>query len=225
MHHVSKISNIPRAIREEFNRRLDDGEENKKLLAWVNAQPEVTSMLEKDFEGQPITKQNLNKWKKSAFRNWQLRQSALEFTNDVLPDDLDPAVLERMSSKLMRFLQLRYAAVAGSLPAPSDDPEVELRRLSDLCNNLTAMRRGDLSAERLAIEQQRLALEKSRADQEMEQQFWEWTKRPDVQAKLYPHRDPEKHKRDVDRMLTHKLLGITTRDGEPEETPDPATLI
>jgi hypothetical protein len=222
---TSKIACLPRAVREELNRRLENLEKTKSILTWINSLPEVQAALAKEFNGEPIKQQNLDSWKKSAFRNWQLRQSALEFTNDALPDDLDPAVLERMSSKLMRFLQLRYAAVAGSLPAPSDDPEIELRRLSDLCNNLTAMRRGDLSAERLAIEQQRLTLEKSRADQEMEQQFWEWTKRPDVQAKLYPHRDPEKHKRDVDRMLTHKLLGITTWDGEPEETPDPATLI
>ena len=132
-----------------------------------------------------------------------------------------------MSAKLIRFLQFRYAAVAGSLPAPHEDPEVELRRLSDLCNNLTAMRRGDLSSERLAIEQQRLALEKSRAEKEMENLFWEWTRRPDVQAKLYPHRDPEQHKREVDRMLTHKLLGIPARHSNGDLTPaeDPAALI
>jgi hypothetical protein len=228
MQHVSKISKVPRDLRDEFNRRLEDGEENKKLLAWLNDQPEVQTMLKQDFDGLPITKQNLNKWKKSGFRNWQLRQAALDFTNDVLPDDdLDSDALEKMSAKLIRFLQLRYAAVAGSLPAPDEDPEVELRRLSDLCNNLTSMRRGDLSAERLAIEQQRLALEKSRAEKEMENIFWEWTKRPDVQAQLYPHRDPEQHKREVDRMLTHKLLGIAPRDTNGDSAPaeDPAILI
>jgi hypothetical protein len=89
------------------------------------------------------------------------------------------------------------------------------------------MRRGDLSAERLAIEQQRLALEKSRTEKEMENLFWEWTQRPEVQAKLYPHRDPEQHKREVDRMLTHKLLGIAPRDNNGDSAPaeDPAILI
>src|ERR1044071_2309812 len=104
MQHVSKISKVPRHLRDEFNRRLDDGEENKTLLDWLNGQPEVQAMLKQDFDGLPISKQNLNKWKKSGFRNWQLRQAALDFTNDALPDDdLDSAMLEKMSSKLIRF--------------------------------------------------------------------------------------------------------------------------
>ena len=87
------------------------------------------------------------------------------------------------------------------------------------------MRRGDLSAERLSIEQQRLALEKSRTSQEMEKQFWEWTKRPDIQEKLYPHRDPEKMRREVERMLNRRLLGIRDPGDLPDENADPAILI
>ena len=36
-----KIKGLPMAIREELNRRLQDGEEGKELLDWLNARPEV----------------------------------------------------------------------------------------------------------------------------------------------------------------------------------------
>ena len=222
---TSKIARLPRPLREEVNRRLDRAEQIKPIVEWLNSLPEVKTILDAEFGGEPIKRQNLDGWKKTGFRNWQLRQAALEFTQDALPDELDTAQLEKMSAKLIRCLQIRYAAVAGSLPPPDGDPDTELRRLSDLSNNLTAMRRGDLSAERLSIEQQRLALEKSRTKQEMEKTFWEWTKRPDIQEKLYPHRDPEKMRREVERMLNRRLLGIRDPGELPDENADPAILI
>ena len=222
---ISKIARFPRQIREQLNQRLDSSEKTRLILAWLNSLPEVQAILAAEFAGEPVKQQNLDGWKKTGFRNWQLRQAALEFTQDALPDELDTSQLEKMSAKLIRCLQIRYAAVAGSLPPPDEDPDTELRRLSDLSNNLTAMRRGDLSAERLAIEQQRLALEKSRTSQEMEKQFWEWTKRPDIREKLYPHRDPEKMRREGERMLNRRLLGIRDPGELPDENADPAILI
>jgi hypothetical protein len=87
------------------------------------------------------------------------------------------------------------------------------------------MRRGDLSAERLSIEQQRLAMEKSRTSQEMEKLFWEWTRRPDIVAKLFPHRDEVKMRREVERLVNRRLLGIRDDAIFPDETADPAILI
>ena len=152
---TSKISHFPRAIREELNRRLDRSEKTQTILQWLNSLPEVKAVLERDFAGEPVKKQNLTSWRKTAFRNWQLAQTALDFTENFLPEELDAAALEKMSAKLIRCLQIRFAAVAGSMPGPNADPEVELRRLGDPCNNLTALRRGDLAAERLSVEQQR----------------------------------------------------------------------
>ena len=172
-----------------------------------------------EFEGKPISSQNLSDWKKStSFRNWQAAQQALDFTENSLPENLDDAMLQRMSAKIIRCLQIRYAAVAGSLPAVQDDPELELKRLGDLCQNVSALRRGDLAAERLSVEQQRLALEKSRSEAEFEKAFWEWTKRADVQAKLYPHRNPDQIRRDVDAIINHTLLCPTL---QPTTVPTP----
>ena len=222
---ISKIARFSPQIREEVNRRLDRSEQHNRILEWLNSLPEVQALLKQEFDGEPVKRQNLQSWNKNGFRHWQLRQSALAFTEDSLPDDLDQATIEKMSAKLIRCLQIRYAAVAGSMPGPSGDPEVELRRLGDLCNNLTALRRGDLTAERLAIERQRLALEKSRSEVEMEKYCWEWTKRPDIQEKLFPHRDPEKIRREVERLVNRQLLGIDKPAPDLDENMDPAILI
>ena len=221
----SKISRLPRQLRDQLNQRLDNGEQNKRLLQWLNSLPEVQALLADEFAGQPISSQNLSDWKKQGFRNWQLHQSALAFTNETLPDDLDASALEQMSAKLIRFLQIRYAALAGSLPAPHDDPEAELARLASLCTNLTALRRGDLSAQRLTLEHERLILEKSRAELEQETLFWTWTQRPDIQEKLYPHRDPDKLRHDVDRLITERMLGIRPQPDPETGAADPACLI
>jgi hypothetical protein len=195
----------------------------------LNALPEVQAVLEKDFKGEPVRKQNLYKWKKSkSYQSWLLRQTALQFTEDALPDDLDKAALDKMSDKLMRMLQIRYAALASTLPPPSSDPEVELRRLGELCNNLVMLRRGDLSAGRLAVEQERLAMEKARTNEEIEAEHWAWAKRPDIQAKLYPHRDPDQQRRDVDRLISERLLGIRRPESNHDTNghePEPACLI
>jgi hypothetical protein len=219
-----KISHFPAHIREELNQRLDNGKKATPILTWLNSLPEVKAVLDQHFQGEPVKRQNLDAWKNSGFHNWQLLRSALSFSQETLPDDLDQSMLEKMSAKLIRYLQLRYAAVAGSLPPPHSDPEAELRRLALLCGNLSTLRRGDLSATRLQIEQQRLAMEQAEANEQKEAEFWKWTHRPDVQAKLYPHRDPEKERRDVDRLISERMLGIRV-PSQDDSTPDPACLI
>jgi len=47
----------------------------------------------------------------------------------------------------------------------------------------------------------------------------------DIQAKLYPHRDPDKIRREVDRMISSRLMGIRYPDDEPNGEPDPAAMI
>src|ERR1043166_6476141 len=223
---TSKIASLPRNIREELNCRVERSEKTRVTLQWVNAIPEVQAILKENFEGEPIKQQNLFDWKTSpGYSAWKLTQTALAFTEDSFPDDLPQSTLEKMSAKLIRCLQIRYAAVASALPPVHDNPELELRRLGDLCNNLTALRRGDLSAERLSVEQQRLALERSRTDPEQEKLFWQWTKRADIQEILYPHRDPDQTRREVERMLNRQLLGIDKPVPHLDEAIDPAVLI
>src|SRR4051812_15515339 len=68
-------------------------------------------------------------------------------------------------------------------------------------------------------------LEKSLTEAELDKYCWEWTKRPEVQAKLFPHRDPDQIRRDVDAIISHKLLGTPFPNAAAENCEDPACLI
>src|SRR5437867_5962299 len=96
---TGKVSRLPRPVRDDLNRRLEDSEKTKSVLAWINSLPDVQAILAKEFNGEPVKQQNLDSWRKSGFRNWQLRQTALQFTADSADDeDLDQSTLEKMSA-------------------------------------------------------------------------------------------------------------------------------
>lgn len=67
---VGKIARIPHVIREELNRRVENGELGVKLVPWLNAQPEVQKILAEQFGGRLITNQNLSEWKYGGYADW-----------------------------------------------------------------------------------------------------------------------------------------------------------
>ena len=226
---AGKISCLPRPIREQLNLRLNNNEQQAKpILGWLNALPEVQSVLAAEFAGQPISKQNLSEWKKHGFRDWRMRQSALEFAQNLDEDQsaLPDLLAGPLTAKLAHWVALRYAAAAHALSSMGDDPETELPRLREFCRDIVALRRGDLSAGRLTLEQTRLASEQAENDQEREKAFWEWTKRPEIQARLHPDNNPEQVRAQVLRLFDRELLGIRhANNPTPEPDPDPAIMI
>ena len=220
----SKISRLPPEIRAQLNSRLACAEPGSTLLPWLNSLPEVQAILSAFFGGQPINDQNLSDYRKHGFRRWEMRQSALEFSSEAAADaPANPLPPVPLVDNLVQWIAVRFAAAAHA-STPADDPDVELRQIRAFLADIVALRRGDLVARRISLEQQRLALEETKNHQELEKIFWEWTKRPDIQAQLYPHRDPDKVRRDVVQMIDRELLGIRSSNGHDPD-PDPAALI
>lgn len=82
---TGKIARLPWAVRLELNRRLDDGEPADSLLAWLNALPSVRLVLERQFEGRPVTASNLSDWRHGGFADWQRsREARQDLFADVL---------------------------------------------------------------------------------------------------------------------------------------------
>src|SRR5579883_2269346 len=75
---VGKIARLPGPIREQLNLRLEEGEGGEPLLAWLNGLPETRALLEQDFGGRPINKQNLSDWRQGGLAEWQLRRQLAE---------------------------------------------------------------------------------------------------------------------------------------------------
>ncbi|MCX6952946.1 MAG: hypothetical protein NTV51_12390, partial [Verrucomicrobia bacterium] len=63
MTRTGKIARLPRAVREELNRRLLDGESARRLVAWLNGQAEVRAMLAEHFDGRAIRVQSVSEWR------------------------------------------------------------------------------------------------------------------------------------------------------------------
>jgi hypothetical protein len=67
---VGKIGRLPKGIREELRRRIEDGEPGKDLVAWLNGLPEVTKSLKELFGGRAISEQNLSDWRQNGHAEW-----------------------------------------------------------------------------------------------------------------------------------------------------------
>jgi len=224
---LGKLSRLPALLRDQLHLRLANAEPAESILSWLNALPEVQDILKTHFDSKPITDGNISEYRQRGFRRWEMRQSALEFSAeaqvDAAPSNQVPA--EPLVNHLVHWISLRFAAAAHTSTI-SEDPETELRQIRQFLADIVSLRRGDLIARRIHLEQQRLSLEQTKNKETLETLFWQWTKRSDIQATLYPHRDPEKMRRDVVRMLDRELLGIRD-NGAPLEEPeiDPAVLI
>lgn len=66
-----KIARLPHSARQELNRRLDEGEQGKKLVAWLNALPEAQAIVSAEFGGKPIREQDLSEWRQGGYRDWR----------------------------------------------------------------------------------------------------------------------------------------------------------
>ncbi|HSY17536.1 MAG TPA: hypothetical protein VK815_04340 [Candidatus Acidoferrales bacterium] len=98
---TGKISRLPREIREQLNRRLDDGVPGNRLVAWLNELPAVRALLAAEFGGAAINEQNLSNWKQGGFRDWRMQEDARAFVQS-------PAMT---LEQLVRGVAARYAAL------------------------------------------------------------------------------------------------------------------
>lgn len=69
-----KIGRLPRGIREELNRRLQQGERGAPLANWLNGLPETQAALARDLGRRKVTLRHLARWEKGGFRDWQAKQ-------------------------------------------------------------------------------------------------------------------------------------------------------
>jgi dihydroneopterin aldolase len=152
-----KIARLPRAVREQLNCRLRDGEEGKQLVRWLNGLPEVRTLVTAEFSGKPIREQNLSEWKKGGYREWIVHQEAIELAEKLAEDalDWDAKGHAPLTDTLALWLASRYA-MATRRVAETEGTE-GWRLLRELCADVAELRRGDHSAQRLLLERERAA--------------------------------------------------------------------
>src|SRR5436190_14915780 len=178
-----KIARLPRGIRDQLNRRLDEGEAGKELVQWLNELPEVRDIMARQFGGRPINEQNLSEWKARGHREWLARQEALAHARELAADaqELGEATDGKLTDHLATVLAARYAAALGGWNGEvSDEFRQKLRALRGLCQDIVELRRGDHSGARLNMERERLERESEKTEVEVVEHFKRWAMKPEV---------------------------------------------
>ena len=154
MTRTGKIARLPREIREQLNRRLEDGATGVSLVEWLNSQRKVRSVLKAEFGGNPISEQNLSEWKQGGFIEWQKHQEMLLQARELAANavELDRACDGSLADRVSSMLAVRYAALLGTLQSTTGEHVEDWKMLREVCSDLTALRKGDHSAERVRLQ-------------------------------------------------------------------------
>ncbi len=152
-----KIARLPQTVREQLNRRLRNGEQGKKLVAWLNALSGVQAVVAVEFGGTPIREQNLSEWKKRGYRDSVAQQEALEWAERLGQNAAKWGAEGRapLTDTLALWVAVHYAMATRQV-AQAEGPE-GWRLLREMCGDIVQLRRGDHSAQRLDLDRERAA--------------------------------------------------------------------
>jgi len=163
-----KIARLPRAIREELNRRLQDGEQGKRLVAWLNSLPKVQAVMLAEFEGHPIGEPNLSEWKNGGYLSWEADHQMLEAVTSLVEgaNNLQKAAKDGLTDRLALFLAAKMAVEIRRLDGVPDAAE-KAKVWRELRGSLVALRRGELQGQKLRLERDKHAerLRQQRAEE------------------------------------------------------------
>jgi len=135
-----KIARLPLAIREQLNRRLQNGELSPALLPWLNQLPEVNSVLAEFFAGQPISRQNLSEWRQGGYRDWLKHQDRQFLIRRVAEEGTDLKQYEGKDDLFENFSRIAVAELFADLDALDQlEGDERWKRLRALTRELARM--------------------------------------------------------------------------------------
>jgi hypothetical protein len=154
-----KIANLPSQIRDELNWRINDGDEGKELVEWLNAKPEVIEVVTKLFDGKPISEQNLSQWRTHGYRKWHAEHVILDELGNLSQNSERIEETGIDCEKLLLVLKANYAEMIQCwLVTPTEQMTYRLDVFKQLTAAVLAMRREEMQKERLEIQRERLEL-------------------------------------------------------------------
>lgn len=194
---LSKIARLPRDVREELNRRLENGQRGPDILPWLNGLAAVQAVVAKHYDGVAVSDQNLSAWRETGYAEWQEKQeelhyvrTATEFSKQVIAASglhlTEGAAAIAAGALQMRLEDLRRKQLAGE---DVDD------KLDAAIEKLTALRQGEISRvhaevmkdkQKLAegrhgVDRQRLALDREKYELAVCSGVLKAAKSPEVQ--------------------------------------------
>jgi len=122
-----KIARLPQPIREQINRRLQDGQEGKRIVAWLNTLPEVAAVMGRGLTASPSTNQTsriggsaVTRIGKPAKTRWKLSAGSARTPPKSAGRRLDPNLVRRRQTPNSP-IQRPFAWPSAS-PSPCNAP-------------------------------------------------------------------------------------------------------
>ena len=169
VHRRVEVARLPHPIREQINRRLQNGQQGKRIVQWLNTLPEVQAVRAAEFNGQPINATNLTHWKNGGYRDWQEREEVVAAVGRFggSAAELTQASGGALTDQLAVCLAARIAVALRESASTGVDPARQLHQLRQLCANLVQLRRGDHTAQRLKLGREQLELDRKKQAEEI----------------------------------------------------------
>ena len=164
-----KIARLPYGIRELLNERLERSQPSPKLLAWLNALPLVREILEEDFDGEPVSRQNLSEWRQGGFLEWLARRDLCGDACDMAQSTeiMDDEVTGVLADSAATVLAARFGCLIANWDGEVDAKfEAKTRVLNRLCRSVVQLQRGVHQANRESLEAQQIVEEREKAEKE-----------------------------------------------------------
>lgn len=146
---TGKIGSIPADIRRELNVRLYNGEKGPRLLSWLNDQPDVTRIMEEQWNSEPISASNLSEWRAGGYKDFLRRQETVENTKALSQWALD------LAKAAGGDLAAGPAAIAaGKLLSFIEDAGED--RIDAIVSAISTLRKDELQAKSLSIKEKQV---------------------------------------------------------------------
>ena len=167
--HIGKIGRLPKFIRDELGRRIEDGEPGKELVKWLNGEPRVQEILKEQFGGRAITEQNLSEWKQRGHPEWLRHQKVCEklrWLTERANDLENEADGLEISDRLDSILAAELASLAEKLLEEVTDPKERWQRFQEVLREFRYFRHEGNNSRRNQLQRQRWEREVERQDEE-----------------------------------------------------------
>jgi hypothetical protein len=156
MSRVGKIARLSQYLREQLNRRIEDGEPGRDLVQWLNSCVAVQERLDEHFGGRPISEQNLSEWKQGGFKDWQHHQDTRALARGFLAEaeELEEEIGDTpLTDRLTETVALALARLLRETVNGEKGPEQRMAIL-EIAREFARLRRQDHQMERLCRERE-----------------------------------------------------------------------
>jgi hypothetical protein len=175
---TGKIGRLPAKIRETINTMIRNGKPPREIADWANGNVQARQILDRYFDGDPITENNVSRWKAGGYAGWESEQEDAQILLETFGGE-QPATLEELLRMKSTLQALMLSRMAIELRRFAEMPEsCEKRRLwPQLVLAHAAIAKAEVysaKARRIAVKAERMEAERAAEKAEADNMYQRW---------------------------------------------------